>query len=282
VPGGFHDLACTGILSIQTIQCIIRIAGRTSFGADAPRKQIVDQFSTEFRDFREACPALTLPDDSDGQPQLEKLICLALVRYCLNSANTERPAARCYAHNLALDLKQQLIPEHRHATILTDTMQQKHGIPSITSPSSLHQLEREAWKWIWLMAIDTWCLPEFELSNAGKVLLVDLLQRFEEVRSMTEEDVEALGARWFWTSNISGVLRRYIRGPGREEIGELQNLLAGSRGTCSSLVTEANVEAWPKAKNCHHCRESDLVIAGWKMSGDLAASAAPLVVMGPG
>lgn len=282
VPLGFRDLACTGILSIQTIQCIINIAGRSTFGPDTPRKQLEEHLSSEFKDFREACPALTLPDDSDGQPPLEKLVFLALVRYCLNSANTERPASRCYTHNLALDLKQQLIPEHRHATILTDTMQQKQGIPSQTSPNSLNQLEREAWKWIWLMAIDTWSLSDFELSNAGKVLLVDLLNRFEEMRELTKSEVKELGTRWFWTSNVSGVLERYIYGPDRREILDLQALLARHRVAWNTLTTEVDVTTWPKAKNCQHCCQSEIVVAGWSMKGDVAASAAPLTLSAPG
>ena len=229
IPSGFYQLAKTGILSFQTLNSIQRVAERGDFNirpsafsttTDFPvaESASLEGSASHFVNFHEACPALTLPNDSEGQPPLEKVMCLALIRYCLNGVNGERPALRCYAHNLTLELRQQLIPDHRHTTILTDALQQRSKIPQRDVDDPVKKMERESMIWMWLMAIDTWCLPKFELSNAGKLLLMHVLDVFEEIRDMSTEEFEDLGKRWFWTDNLRGIVKRYICGAQRFDL----------------------------------------------------------------
>ena len=276
------------MLSRQTINCVQRLASRGNFSitplafsttihASNDLGNVFDESSSSrFVDFRQACPALTLPDDAHGQPPLEKLICLALIRYCLNLVNGERPVARCYAHNLTLELKQQLIPGHQHTTILTAALQQRHKIPPINDPNPVKRLEREAMLWMWLMAIDTWCLPKFELSNGGKLLLVHALEVFGEMRDMTVRDFDELGRRWFWTDSIRGVVTRYVCGPQRFDLLRQQVQLIRLRGEFDSLVCDDNGHVWPKCNPCQHCHNQEVVIAGWRMRGEVASCAAPI------
>lgn len=149
-------------------------------------------------------------------------------------------------------------------------MQQKmaRSTPDTAVPNG--EIEREALVLIWLMAVDTWCLPNFELSNAGKILLIDLLDRFGKVGNMSAQHFDDFGKRWFWTDNTNSVLKRYVNGSQRDGLLEKQRRLAELQSVYDCLVCE-DVEAWPT------CDGGDVVVAGWLMKGSVASSAAPML-----
>jgi hypothetical protein len=120
LPGGFTEMATISTLSYRTIGCVRRLIGRNGFES---KLDVFEPLSSSFVDFWEACSAVTLRNDPLGQPPLEKLICLAMICYCLNCVEGKRPTPRCYAHNMTLELKQQPIPGHGHTTILTEALQ---------------------------------------------------------------------------------------------------------------------------------------------------------------
>jgi hypothetical protein len=56
--------------------------------------------------------------------------------------------------------------------------------PPRSSIDLVDRLEREAMIWMWPMAINTWCISETELSTVGKILLIDVLEKFDEMLDM--------------------------------------------------------------------------------------------------
>jgi hypothetical protein len=195
-PSGFRELAIARQLSPRTIQVIQRIMGRQSWGVwpasydEIDARTLGDPWdNTSYRDFREACPALNLPTGEDGPP-LEKLVCLALIRYCLNRAVYDRPRA-CVYHTLSIELLESL-PK--------------------TRPSA-NTIERRTLLWVFTIAIDCWAVATQSITDEAQRLMQQMRLKFPETLSWTMADFESLGRDFLWTDNISGILQQhYISG----------------------------------------------------------------------
>lgn len=195
-PPGFRGLAAVNHLSLRTVQIIQRIIGRQTWGVWPSSYDSNDTLiygdpwaEASYRDFREACPALNLPAGTDGPP-LEKVVCLALIRYCLNRAVYDRPRA-CVYHTLSIELLETL----------------PNMVPSSTS------VERRALLWVYMMAIDCWAVSTEAITQEASYLMHQMELKFPETLSWTAKDFDCLGQEFLWTENISNILRRnYVRG----------------------------------------------------------------------
>lgn len=191
-PSGFRDLAVAEQLSARTIQIIQRIVARQSWGVwpasydENDTRALGDPWcSTSYRDFREACPALNLPAGPAGPP-LEKLICLALIRYCLNRAVYDRPRA-CVYHTLSIELLDSL---------------------PATRPSR-SRAERQALLWVYTLAIDCWAVATRAITDEATSLMHQMSEKFPETLSWTMADFDSLGNQFLWTENIASILQQH-------------------------------------------------------------------------
>jgi hypothetical protein len=124
--------------------------------------------------------------DGPGGPSLEKLICLSLIRYCLNRVVYVRSQA-CIFHRLSLELFEKL--------------------PLTVTP--LCPYERRALLWVHMMVIDSWAQWTLKISDEAAHLLYLVDQTFPETRSWTSTDFDGFGQEFLWTENISRILQRY-------------------------------------------------------------------------
>jgi hypothetical protein len=192
-PSGFRDLAREGYLSDQTMRVIQRVAAQQNFGVWPSSYDAKDSLTygdpwTEpvYSDFREACPALNLPDGPNGPP-LEKLVCFALIRYCLNRAVYERPRA-CIYHTLSIELLRVL--------------------PGV-KPATDNAVERQALIWIHTMAIDCWTVSTREMTAEASSLIQLMETKFPETKTWTAKKFDAFGQRFLWTRNISSIMAQH-------------------------------------------------------------------------
>lgn len=194
LPPGFHGLATVKSISPDTIRLIQRIAARQNWSvwerSYSPGNTVAygDPWADAIHnDYESACPALSLPDGPGGPP-LEKLICLALIRYCLNKAVYERSRA-CIFHQLSIELFEKL--------------------PG-TFPSS-RMVDRRALLWVYTMTIDSWAMWDKAISDEATYLFLLMEQVFPETLSWISTDFEYLGQQYLWTENISKILQHYYR-----------------------------------------------------------------------
>jgi hypothetical protein len=124
--------------------------------------------------------------DGPEGPALEKLICLALIRYCLNRVVYVRSQA-CIFHTLSLELFDKL--------------------PYTATP--LCRYERRAFLWVYMMVIDSWAQWTLKISDEAARLLYMMDQAFPETRSWSSADFDHFGQEFLWTENISCILQRY-------------------------------------------------------------------------
>jgi hypothetical protein len=76
LPEGFRAMVALNLLSLETMIILERIVLVDIEGVSA------SEYPEEpYPNIRKACPALSIPDGEDG-PDMERLLCLALIRYC--------------------------------------------------------------------------------------------------------------------------------------------------------------------------------------------------------
>lgn len=108
IPVGFQNLAARQTLFPQTLCMIARLAGvRTCFVKDRshtaamsrkvlywpdPFSSVTDHDLDWQRKLAVGCPGACLPDQPDGTPPFERILCLALICHRVNTLRTERPA----------------------------------------------------------------------------------------------------------------------------------------------------------------------------------------------
>jgi hypothetical protein len=178
LPDGFRTLARTGAISAKTCKAIIRM------GLQLDDPSIVERASIDEEPV--ATWSQSWPDFSNKSVcLLERLICLALVRYIAN-VSTRIRAGCCPYEDLALSLS--------------------NTIPSITVPEG--RLERESLLWIWLVTVDSWSVGHqwrrrrYVLQDRGMELFEQMLGRFPETENWAADDFELLGKRYFWRDGM--------------------------------------------------------------------------------
>ncbi|OQV05247.1 hypothetical protein CLAIMM_10019 [Cladophialophora immunda] len=200
LPCGFRNLARAGALSSETLQIINRISIKRDWGPQDPayKEKQGEEKSKVYRpvagqawNFWDACTAFRTPEGPGG-PSLEKMICLALFRYCANRANRLRPKA-CIYHSATTQLTARL-PKFRVSNSRT---------------------ERDCLIWIWLVAIDSWAMAQNspELSPEGSRLLSEMRKALPELRDWEWWDLESLGQKFFWRDDIRVLLKATWKSP---------------------------------------------------------------------
>lgn len=164
IPPGFYPLAERGMLGKETIAIITRLARRDFNVNPWP---LNEPYYAPLKDF---CPAVY-----SKRLSVDKLVCLALVRYGVLSA-VGRNFRACVFHSVTEALA--------------------IAVKSIDPPVEIEY--RECLIWIWLVAVNSWLTGGGELEFEGVVLLAQMRSQFPETNDWTTDDVEALGARFLW------------------------------------------------------------------------------------
>jgi hypothetical protein len=195
LPLGFQDLASDGLVSFETMRIldrIVRMSDRAEHG-NSTESLPVDE--VPFTNIRQACPALSIPDGPDG-PRMERLLSLALIRYCVNYFSVDRLKMVAY-HTVTIELVK--------------------GLAKIRLPGT--GLLREVFLWQTMTAVDSWSAGHGKLAKEGGLLLDIVNNRFPETRKWDEDLWRHFQLRWgFWTENLNHVLGEYWRGWSRVSV----------------------------------------------------------------
>ena len=196
LPSGFQDLERAGKLSLATLQMIRRFNTKRDWdlrgskvtkenAGDKARHELLAQ--SQGQHFWNVCNAFR-PSDVPHRATLERLICMALLRYCFNSIMPPRPRA-CICH--------------------TATEQLTALLPTFKVPAS--QMERDCLIWVWLMTIDSWSVSNNrgELEPTGMQLMSQLRANLPELADWGWRDLEATGHKFFWRDDIGILLEAY-------------------------------------------------------------------------
>lgn len=179
LPLGFQNFALSGKIPFVTVKRILAMAGEeeapVTTNERAPELAVTD---STFLQITEQFPGVTVCKDHNG-PALERLLGLALVRFCkVQSVPFRIPL--CLFHSVTLEMTEK-VPLR---------------IPSI-DPA-----ERAILLWIWLMTLDSWSLGATEPAS----WLDDMVKVFPEIESWTVADFKTFGQRFLWTENLSQLL----------------------------------------------------------------------------
>ncbi|RVX68138.1 hypothetical protein B0A52_08279 [Exophiala mesophila] len=164
MPPGFVPLAERGLLGNETIAIINRLARRDYTINPWPVNEAV------YAPLKDFCPAVY-----SKRLSVDKLVCLGLVRYGVLSI-VGREFRACVFHSVTEALA--------------------IAVKSIDPPVEIEY--RQCLIWIWLVAVHSWLIGGGELEVEGVVLLAQMRSHFPETNDWTTDDVEALGARFFW------------------------------------------------------------------------------------
>ena len=199
LPPGFEELANTGNLSLRLSRLISRIEATTFFRTNDPSPDTVFR-DHNFHSFLSSDLPLNTPDSLDG-PSLEKVICLALLRYC---------------HLTAVGRGHKLCLFHAFAMMLQRALQ--------TVKPPREGVQRNCLIWCWLIAAASLSVGEGELCLDGIILLGELKSAFPELRYYDAGDVEEVERRFLWNQVLSRMLERNW-----ERTGEKKGFLARMR-----------------------------------------------------
>ncbi|KIX94218.1 uncharacterized protein Z520_09928 [Fonsecaea multimorphosa CBS 102226] len=200
LPCGFRNLARAGALSSETLQIIHRISVKRDWSPQdheyrerqgEEKTKVYGPVAGQAWNFWDACTAFRNPEGPEG-PSLEKMIWLALFRYCANRANRLRPKA-CIYHSA--------------------TMQLTARLPTFRVSNS--RTERDCLIWIWLVAIDSWAMAQdsTEMYPEGLQLVSQMHKAMPELGDWEWWDLESLGQKFFWREDIRTVLRANWESP---------------------------------------------------------------------
>ncbi|KIX99138.1 uncharacterized protein Z520_04714 [Fonsecaea multimorphosa CBS 102226] len=182
LPGGFQDLAELGILSVPTLEALLRATEelkRRKNKVPGTNDNVIFEYRRHrYHDFLQACPCLA---DSDEHPTLEKLIVLALILYC--SANF---------------CKQRLPTTHFAAVSARATV----NLTRISMTST--DYEKKALVWVFMVVIDSWRSRGGQMRSAGVDLLGLFKQKFPAMKSW--KDIANLLSRFLWSEDMENFL----------------------------------------------------------------------------
>ena len=123
----------------------------------------------------EECPALALPDDKYLGPPLDKLVSMALVRFCANGERECTMHTACIYYQLHTKLTNY---------ILTNT----NGYGKDTTWCML---------WVWLITIVSWT-DGVRADPRGVQLVCEMKLRYPETVNWSLDDFALFGQRSFW------------------------------------------------------------------------------------
>lgn len=194
LPVGFHDIACVGLLSNETIDVLHKlqkIQGKmaTTKNISSPYLLSTPPFLARddihlYFNLTEECPALALPDDERSGPPLDKLVCMALVRLCANGERECKMHTACIYYQL-------------HSKLTEYILSNTHAYGKDTTWCML---------WIWLITIASWT-DSVSADSRGVQLVREMRIRYPETVNWSLDDFALFGQRFFWNEITSRRLR---------------------------------------------------------------------------
>ncbi|KIW89837.1 uncharacterized protein Z519_09266 [Cladophialophora bantiana CBS 173.52] len=222
LPLGFQALAHQRRLALDVLEVLSRTA---EAHAEQMRHSTIvtpsDVFRTKprrFQDFWEACTCLGAPDEvhtrlaEDGVteeemmvPNLEKMIVLALLLYCLHTFSPMRAVTAVYNGSrmkLTTDAPRR-VRRTSHSTPMRaftsrNPSSDKDAIAEIEIDI---ESEESVLLWIWFNLVDSWRAANDALLPQGLTLMRDLRRRFPEVTATWEGCEDGL-RRFFWNEKF--------------------------------------------------------------------------------
>jgi hypothetical protein len=180
LPTGFQCLRLCHAISTPTLRIVERVVNKRA-GQDT---YISKQF------LHEQCPGLFTPDTPDGEPALERVVCLALLRYCINSIKVNRACFKgCQFSRFVFELAELL--------------------PLLNPDKFTTQCQKDCLLWVWLMAIDSYSADAYGLFPEGVDLLVQMRDRYPQTVNWEYTDFAEVGRCFLWNENIEGIVRNY-------------------------------------------------------------------------
>lgn len=173
IPVGFQALIEKRMLSSETVAMVKRLVDRAFSVNPWPQNE------SHYAELRDFCPAVYC----DGL-SVDKLICLALVRYGVISA-VGRNYRACVFYSVTEALAM--------------------AVKTIEPPRQKEY--RECLIWIWLVAVNSYLTGGGQIELEGVVLLAQLRSLYPETASWTAEDVEATGRKFLWCEPFSDMVR---------------------------------------------------------------------------
>ena len=187
LPLGFQFLAKRRRLALDVIDVLVRAsdymlspADRSSGLSQGPPSTA---FPRRYRDFWAACPCLGRLDDSEGRPDFEQLIVMALILYCYHTF--------CPTQNLTVIYR----AVRRR---LTDHVARR--MPCAEE-------ETDAVCWIWMNTIDSWRRNDGSLSTNGLSLMSTMRAVLPNLN--TDHTVQHSLKRFFWNDDFIQRCSRY-------------------------------------------------------------------------
>jgi hypothetical protein len=186
LPDGFAQLAFEGHLSLDVVEVLSRMAQDPALTNSAKSRPAIDGtgLRTKHSYVFSSCAAFSSPDLPAG-PSFEKVLCMALVRYCINATNLLNCSVTIFGVRLEL----------------TNTL------PKF---SSYHcsPIQRDCLLWIWIVCIESWRVMG-TLTAHGWLLLIEMRKQFVVVGIWSYADVDRLCSRFFWTKDFAERARSF-------------------------------------------------------------------------
>ncbi|KAJ9616463.1 hypothetical protein H2200_000181 [Cladophialophora chaetospira] len=228
LPVGFQALARQRRLALDVVEVLSRTAEahveQAAHGTIVTPSDVFRTKPRKFQDFWEACTCLGAPEETYTStdvggavvtimmPNLEKLIVLALLLYCLHTFSPMRAVTAVYNGSrlkLMTDLPRRIRRPPSSSSVHTPTV-------DIDIESQI-QSEEDVLLWASFILADSWRAANDTLLPQGLKIMSDLRARFPETTS-TWEDCETVLKRFFWTDKFIGRCARFWSGSEVERI----------------------------------------------------------------
>jgi hypothetical protein len=231
LPAGFQILAHRKRLALDLLEVLFRTADaqveQALYGSVVSSDDVFGSKPRRFQDFWEACTCFAAPDEpytytsaTDNivmtmLPNLEKLIALALLLYCLHTFSPMRSITAVYngtRKKLTSDAPRRIKCYAR----LPDT---QDTASMDTSEIGVIESEEDVLLWVYFNLTDSWRAADDTLLPQGTRIMHDIRKRFPERTARWGVCEEAL-KKYFWHENFIRRCRLYWEAVsmGREEV----------------------------------------------------------------
>ncbi|EXJ59528.1 uncharacterized protein A1O5_12153 [Cladophialophora psammophila CBS 110553] len=217
LPLGFQALAHQRRLALDVLEVLSRTAEahteQMRHGTIVTPSDVFRTKPRRFQDFWEACTCLGAPDEvhtrlaEDGVaeevmvPNLEKMIVLALLLYCLHTFSPMRAVTAVY-NGSRMKLTTDAPRRVRRTSLSTPTQASTSRHPS-SGKDAVAEIESEesVLLWVWFNLVDSWRAANDTLLPQGQTLMRDLRRRFP-ADTATWEGCEDRLRRFFWNGKF--------------------------------------------------------------------------------
>jgi len=238
LPCGFQTLAKHNRLAIDVLEVLERTTDAEALhrakGTIVEPADVFRSRPRRYHDFWEACTCLGAPDDPvSGEPNLEKLIVLALLIYSLHTFSPMRAVTAVYNGSrtkLAADVHRRIKRSplrwsiygygrraHRNSDNDEDDEDNDDHDDNDNNSVPRHTAEEECLVWIWMVLVDAWRASDDRLLPQGKLLMAQLARRYDGddgggIRSRSERfkaSIDPVLSKFFYNNKFAARCRGY-------------------------------------------------------------------------